>query len=254
MGFTFSHPVLILPLRYLPRKTYSLNGLVIGSMIPDLEYFIRLDNESNHSHTFSGIIWFDIPMAILVSIVFHQLVRDTLIRNLPLFLQQRFYRFLHTNWLGYLKDNWLIVCYSIAAGALTHMFWDNFTSAGGYFVVRNKVFVKEYMILGFPVHIYQVIKYSSSLLAIIILIRVVLSLPRSYTIPLKKDKPYWFLVATFFVLLLMIRLFITDQEEILSYNLIKTSISCGLLSILLTSLFFLNKHSGFGAKSINTKK
>ena len=33
MGFTFSHPALIFPFNYLPKKYYSLNGLVVGSIL-----------------------------------------------------------------------------------------------------------------------------------------------------------------------------------------------------------------------------
>ncbi|WP_240482010.1 DUF4184 family protein [Flavobacterium psychrophilum] len=39
MPFTFSHPAIILPLRYLPRQWFSLTGLIIGSLTPDFEYF-----------------------------------------------------------------------------------------------------------------------------------------------------------------------------------------------------------------------
>ena len=41
MPFTFSHPAAVLPLRLLPRHWFSLTGLVIGSMVPDFEYFLR---------------------------------------------------------------------------------------------------------------------------------------------------------------------------------------------------------------------
>ncbi|WP_113654854.1 DUF4184 family protein, partial [Pedobacter namyangjuensis] len=30
MPFTFSHPAIVLPLTYLPKKWFSLTGLVIG--------------------------------------------------------------------------------------------------------------------------------------------------------------------------------------------------------------------------------
>ncbi|WP_262496247.1 DUF4184 family protein [Flavobacterium piscis] len=39
MPFTFSHPAIILPLKYLPKNWISLTGLIIGSLTPDFEYF-----------------------------------------------------------------------------------------------------------------------------------------------------------------------------------------------------------------------
>jgi hypothetical protein len=35
------------------------------------------------------MFWFDLPLAILLSFVFHRAVRDSLIDNLPAFLQAR---------------------------------------------------------------------------------------------------------------------------------------------------------------------
>ena len=83
MPFTFSHPAIILPFRYLPVKWFSFTGLVIGSLTPDFEYFIRMKVQSIYSHTLLGIFWFDLPLAILLAFLFHSLVRDTLFFNLP---------------------------------------------------------------------------------------------------------------------------------------------------------------------------
>ena len=57
MPFTFSHPALILPLKYFPNKWFSLTGLVIGSLTPDFEYFLRMRIKSVYSHTLEGIFW-----------------------------------------------------------------------------------------------------------------------------------------------------------------------------------------------------
>src|SRR5688500_17701583 len=104
MGFTFSHPALIVPFKYLPRRLYSFTGLVAGSIVPDFEYFIRWSNKSIYSHTLAGIFWFDIPMALAISVIYHQLIRTTLIDNLPFFLKSRLIRFRDMDWLAYLKN------------------------------------------------------------------------------------------------------------------------------------------------------
>ena len=83
MPFTFSHPAIILPLTYLPRRWFSLTGLIIGSLTPDFEYFIRMTPYSLYSHTLSGLFWFDIPLGLLLCFIFHNLVRDSLCSNLP---------------------------------------------------------------------------------------------------------------------------------------------------------------------------
>lgn len=47
MSFTFSHPAIVSPLNYFPNKWFSLTGLVIGSLTPDFEYFLRMRIKSN---------------------------------------------------------------------------------------------------------------------------------------------------------------------------------------------------------------
>jgi len=44
MPFTFSHPAIVLPLATLRRQWISATGLIIGSITPDFEYFIRMKN------------------------------------------------------------------------------------------------------------------------------------------------------------------------------------------------------------------
>ncbi|MEB0248571.1 DUF4184 family protein, partial [Mucilaginibacter sp. 5B2] len=61
MPFTISHPAVILPLNYLPKRFISLTALVVGSLTPDFEYFIRMKVQSDYSHTLPGLFWFDLP-------------------------------------------------------------------------------------------------------------------------------------------------------------------------------------------------
>lgn len=81
MPFTFAHPAIILPLPFLNKRWFSLTGLIIGSMIPDFEYFIRMRIQSIYSHTLAGIFWFDLPLALLISFIFHNKVKNLLFQN-----------------------------------------------------------------------------------------------------------------------------------------------------------------------------
>lgn len=82
MPFTFCHPAIILPLTKISRNRLSATGLIIGSMSPDFEYFIKMRLESVHGHSFSGLFYFNLPLTLLLVFVFHLLVRDALILNL----------------------------------------------------------------------------------------------------------------------------------------------------------------------------
>src|SRR5437763_5725606 len=127
MPFTFSHPAAILPFRIFRKKWFSLTALVIGSVVPDFEYFLRMKDESFYSHKFWGIWWFDLPLAFLLSFLFHDVVRNPLFSNLPYTLQKRFKGYMDFKWGDYLRKHFGIVVFSFLVGIVSHILWDRLT-------------------------------------------------------------------------------------------------------------------------------
>ncbi len=127
MPFTFSHPALMLPLLNKRSKLFSATGLVIGSIIPDFESFITLNEYKWHSHTWSGAFWFDLPLALLASFIFHYIVRNSLIQNLPDDLGNKFIRVTTFEWFTYFRKHFFVVITSMLIGILSHLLWDAFT-------------------------------------------------------------------------------------------------------------------------------
>ncbi len=134
MPFTFSHPALVLPLTYLPHRFYSLTGIIIGSLTPDFEYFLRMKVQSNYSHTINGLFWFDVPLGFLLAYIFHNVVRNCLINNLPIVLQSRFLTYKKFAWNCNLRSKWIITLISLLIGSASHLLWDGFTHSTGHFV------------------------------------------------------------------------------------------------------------------------
>ena len=132
MPFTFSHPAIVLPLTYLPKKWYSLSALIVGSMTPDFEYFIRMKDYSKYSHTWGGIFWFDVPLGLILLFIFHNVVRNILIVYLPFSLNIRFSSFATFNWNKYFQNNIIVVLISLIVGITSLI-----TLASLYFWTRN---------------------------------------------------------------------------------------------------------------------
>ncbi len=233
MPFTFSHPALILPFRYLPRSWFSFTGLIIGSMIPDLEYIIL--GTRTFSHTYEGILWFDLPLALIVAFIFHNILRDKLIPRLPAFMYSRFARFEGLNWNLYLKKNKGIVIFSIISGAVTHLSWDSFTNISGYFVIKFPVLQETVHVTGTPMPLYVLVWNLSSIAGILMLIIAIYLLPKEY-----KNRKYsivWFwiifiVVAVLLSYLLLIKFGYADIEAV-SMIFFRS----GLLSLLLITVF-----------------
>lgn len=242
MGFTFSHPAFVLPFKYLPRRWYSVTGLVVGSMIPDLEYFIRWNSVSIYSHTLFGLLWFDLPAGLAMAVIYHQVIRNTLIHNFPEFLKSRFLPFCQTNWLTYLKKHWFIVIYSILAGAITHLCWDAFTSVNGYFVETASFYKLQLTVFDVVLTMQKIVKHITSFLAGLILIYQFFKLPKIKSKPTKTDKYYWLIFACLCFAGIAFQLFF--QKHHVSFNaLIKKIISSALLAVFVTSLLYRKKHA-----------
>ncbi|MEO6914491.1 MAG: DUF4184 family protein [Chitinophagaceae bacterium] len=196
MPFTFSHPAAILPFSYLWEKKFSATGLILGSVAPDFEYFMRFHNASYHSHTWAGIFWFDLPAGIILCFIFHDVVKTPFIMNLPGFFHKRFASYLSFNWKKYFIQHWFIVFYSLLIGILSHLLLDRFTHQS-YRFFNAVPALKDSLEPGFhPNRLYRLIQVSYSLIGLGIIGWAVWKLPQDNGIsyPLNTG-PYWILLG-----------------------------------------------------------
>jgi len=235
MPFTFAHPAIVLPLAYLPKKWISLTGLIIGSMIPDFEYFIRMRISCEYSHTLSGVFWFDLPLAILVAFIFHNIVRNSLYNNLPHFLQVRFNIYKEFNWNKYFKQNWLVVIISVLIGIFSHLLWDSFTHETGYFAEKFQSLSKDVSIFSLSVPVFKILQHGSTLTGGLILLFVIIGLPKGEIKPQKINPYYWITFILIIILVLGIRL-LTGLDYKLYGQVIVNFISATMIALIITPL------------------
>lgn len=164
MPFTLAHPIATAPIWLGSRKRLNLPGLMIGAMIPDLEYFIALKPTSNIGHSLLGIAIQGIPVSFLLILIVRYLLRYPILALLPMRLAERFNR-------GTLDPFWqfthlLTLFISIALGAITHIVWDAFSHNNGWFVSRFDVLLLEVATLP----IYKWVQYVSGILGFLALL------------------------------------------------------------------------------------
>jgi len=234
MPFTFSHPAVIIPLLYFPKKWISLTGLIIGSMIPDFEYFIRMKPFSEYSHTLGGVFWFDLPLAILVAFIYHNIVRNALFDRFPAFLQVRFSGFKNFGWNNYFRQNWIVVIFSFLVGIFSHLLWDSFTHETGYFVERFPVLSEAISVSSYSVPVYKILQHGSTLVGGLVLLFIIYKLPKSVNTLHKIDYRYWIIFVIIVVSILLIRFF-SGLHYKLYGQVIVTFISACLLALIFTS-------------------
>ena len=129
MPFTLTHPAAAVPLLKPLGRFGSLSALIIGSMTPDLPYFIDLDVSRTWSHSLEGLLWFCLPAALVCYAVFHWLLRPGLVLLMPIAVRARLPA--EASLARLPSKGFLAVCVSSAAGAFTHIVWDWFTHGSG---------------------------------------------------------------------------------------------------------------------------
>ena len=235
MPFIFAHPAIVLPLAHLSKRWVSITGLVIGSLTPDFEYLTRMKIQSNFSHTLLGLLWFDIPMGLLLAFIFHDIIRNSLFANLPKFLKSRFLIFSKFDWNKHFVKNWPVVLISILLGALSHLLWDAFTHDQGYFVKILPGLNNTVDVYGYQIFIYKILQHSSSLIGGLAIIFVLFKLPKASETNLIISLRYWMAVLFITLSVVVIR-FLWSHNISLNGNLIVTILSALILGLLFTPI------------------
>lgn len=236
MPFTFAHPAITLPIIRLLGKRVSTTALVIGSLTPDFEYFIRFQIKSIYSHTILGVFLFCVPVGLALTFIFHTIIKRQLICNLPFFLQRKMKVLYDLNWNTYFKENTVTVLISLVIGAFTHLFWDAFTHHNGYFATKMDILYHVISLAGHDIYLYKILQHVSTLIGMLVIFITFFIQPNQ---SLKKESipNYWIAILFFASSILFIRF--QFNLEIHQYgNVIVSAISSFIIAIIIVSLFF----------------
>ena len=123
MPFTPAHAVAVLPFR---KTRLNLPAMVVGSLSPDFEFFLRLAPHTEFGHTWLGILALDLPLSLIILWLYQSYLRPGLYAVAPRLFPFREESLKERPAFRGLKQLMLIVV-SILLGALTHILWDSFT-------------------------------------------------------------------------------------------------------------------------------
>lgn len=167
MPFTLAHPAIILPFARL--KKIPLSALVVGSVTPDFEYFIKMKLSGRYSHTLEGMFLMDLPLALILWLIFHQIVKRPLIKNLPQYFKSRLLDLKKFEFIMAMKLNFIFILFGLLIGISSHIIWDSFTHGNSILVFKWEWLAKP--ILGdlptFPT--FRVLQHISTLIGVVVL-------------------------------------------------------------------------------------
>jgi hypothetical protein len=238
MPFTFSHPAIVLPFNRV--KGLSITGMIAGSVSPDFEYFIRMSDKRIYTHTWSGLLWFDVPLALLLAYIFHNLIRNHIIQNAPVFFQLRLRYFEYFQWNTYFKKYWISITFSTVFGIASHLLWDGFTHENGIFVQAIPLLASTISISGILVEVHMILQVLSSILGGVVIFYAIWQLPIDNKSPInRKPLRFWLISCCIATIIYLIRLLFGVSYEIEDF--IIPAISSVLFGIIITCIL-IEKH------------
>lgn len=169
MPFTFAHPVAILPFMTNKKKYCNITALFVGSMAPDFEYFIHFIPYQLHGHTILGQLYYNLPLVIIVSYIYHMILKKPIIDNLPSPYCTYYGYMAHKEWGITSVRSFFVFVYSALLGMFTHLLWDSFTHRDGIFVTRWDVLNQHLQIMNLEIPIYKILQHGSTFIGFMIL-------------------------------------------------------------------------------------
>lgn len=239
MPFTPAHTAIVLPLARM--RAWSATGLIIGSMAPDFEYFFKMSVDGKHGHTWGGLFYFDLPVTLVLSLLFHHVVKGNLISNLPVFLQRRFPQALLFDFKTALRKRPVVFLISALAGSVTHILWDAFTHGDGLFV-KHLSFYKSIIVpfdgVNYP--LWYALQHVSTAVGLSVVALVILLKPSFDTFTIRPSIVYWLTLVVVTGLVVGIRFAIYNADYNLG-NVVVSSISGLCIALLVCGLINFRK-------------
>ncbi len=168
MPFTLAHPALVLPFR--SRWPGAFLALVMGSMAPDMPYFlpVSLGALIPNGHTLYGSLVTSLPFGLLF---YALLVGGRRVIVAPLWGVHRrlLGAALERAWRG--RSYWPLITLAVYIGVWTHLVWDSFTHHFGWSVRHIALLTDTVSIFpGMPIEVCRLLQYASSVLGCLLIL------------------------------------------------------------------------------------
>lgn len=171
MPFTISHIAAVLPARRWCKRSGQFSALAMGTMMPDLPYFLSPLAWHIHAHSMHSLLWWSGPLGALIWWLWHRFAKEALAHYLTpearSCMAMRGY--LCPAEIGLLQAAWLC-----ALGGFTHIAWDVFTHGNTYGVIWFPVLLTPIPVWpGFANACFQFLQIACSVVGLVFIARSV---------------------------------------------------------------------------------
>ncbi|PXX47703.1 DUF4184 family protein [Undibacterium pigrum] len=165
MPWTFAHPLAILPLQRLAPRRFNLMALIIGSISPDLGYYVFAFDLATLAHQWHGLLLVCLPVGWVV-FMFLRYMQAHFIYLLPQMQRQALQAHMAApQSLSPSQVTWISI--ALISGAATHIVWDAFTHANGFAVAYFDVLRQPVDIAGVHTKAFHLLQHLSTLVGVV---------------------------------------------------------------------------------------
>jgi hypothetical protein len=163
MPFTPAHVAAVLPVLGRRRPQWAVpSALVIGSMVPDVLYFVPINSHREFSHSLTGVLTLDLALGLLF-VRLWRMVAAPVVRDLvPTAVRARIPVPRRP-----MAHEWRWAGPGVVIGSLTHVCWDAFTHGDGW-GVRHLHFLTDPLVGGLPT--FKVAQYGSGVVGVLLVL------------------------------------------------------------------------------------
>jgi hypothetical protein len=235
MPFTFAHPAVILPLA--KNKKLPLQALVIGSLVPDFEFYLQLREVKHIGHSILGFFVVDIPLGLLILFIYNKYITVFLRTIAPSFILYKC-NTLAFEYRSYKKKffNYHNV-YAMAIGILTHLFLDLFTHHDSYLIQLFPVLSNQLIIMNYKIKIVELNQIFLSLIGLVIIAVAILNIKPTVSAVKKINKTNLGLLILIGTIILVCRLYFFNSYNKF-WSIIIAAIGALIYSLIINSILF----------------
>jgi hypothetical protein len=241
MPFTFAHPLVILPLGKRKSKYFDFTALIVGSMAPDFEYFIHFRPYQLYGHSILGQLYYNLPLVVIVSIIWYYILQKPIISNLPKPYNTYFFYLTKKTWRINSIRSIIVFIYSSFIGMISHLLWDSFTHMEGYFVTKMTILSQSVSLMNSNIPIYKLLQHGSTVMGLTIIMVYLLSIQdktSKYEIIVNKPSKLIFWLSIVLIDIIIVGIVVLIKDDFSIGRIVVSFLSGGFIGATIISMFF----------------
>jgi membrane-bound metal-dependent hydrolase YbcI (DUF457 family) len=173
-------------------------------------------------------------MAFILWLIFHQIIKVPLIKNLPLYFKSRLMTLKKFEVITHMKSNFHYILIGLLIGIFSHIVWDSFTHAKEVFVLRWE-WLSQPLFADFPtLPAFRILQHGSTLIGSVVIAWYFHRLPQQ-SVKVSIRLSFWLIFVGIAIIAFSIRAWFTFEYF---GDIVTTVISACCIGVIFSSIIY----------------